>query len=82
MLLKVSRFGGLSRRGPYRGCGIPGTVSLRDDAGERMRHNIVHFSGDAGAFILCRKTPFLFLLKFEAHRSLSKLILANNAGTP
>ena len=30
-----------------------------------MRHNIVHFSGDAGALVLCRKTPFLFLLKFE-----------------
>ena len=47
-----------------------------------MRHNIVHFAGDAGTLVLRRKTPFLFLLKFEAHRSLSKLILANNAGTP
>ena len=31
-----------------------------------MRHNIVHFAGDACAFVLRGEAAFLFLLVFEA----------------
>ena len=31
-----------------------------------MSHNIVHFAGNAGAFVLCGEAAFLFLLVFEA----------------
>ncbi len=49
---------------------LPVVFAVRVRCGRLRRrsvpHNVVHFSGDAGAFVLRGETAFLFLLVFEA----------------
>ena len=44
-----------------------------------MRHNIVHFTGDAGAFVLRGEAAFLLLLVFEAAGAFFELFAAQFA---
>ena len=44
-----------------------------------MRHNIVHFAGDAGAFVLRCEAAFLFLLVFEAAGAFFEFLAAQFA---
>ena len=47
-----------------------------------MRHNIVHFPGNTGAFVLSRQPPLLLLLKFQAHGALTDFVLQQHTHTP
>ena len=44
-----------------------------------MRHNIVHFAGDSGAFVLRCEAAFLFLLVFEAAGAFFEFLTAEFA---
>ena len=73
-LLRLLRACGAGARG-----GVACPVCLGNNAGERVRHNIVHFAGDAGAFVLCGEAAFLFLLVFEAAGAFFELFAAQFA---
>ncbi|MDI2023880.1 hypothetical protein PJL18_04429 [Paenarthrobacter nicotinovorans] len=60
--------GGQSFGGKFRfGCsGVPCPVRLRDDHGQRVRHDVVHLPGNVGAFVGGGQFPLLQLLYFHS----------------